>query len=123
VERRSEVRFEVDLPVRVTGLEACPVSCNGTVHNLSGRGIRLTIPQAIPPGSAVRVDADDIMILGEICYCVPEGPGYSAGLMVEHILTGLEDLERLNRGLFGDPEGEGATSDAGLRAPPASSRR
>jgi hypothetical protein len=43
--------------------------------------------------------------------------------MVEHILTGLEELERLNRGIFGDPEGEGATSDAALSAPPASSRR
>jgi hypothetical protein len=111
VERRSEVRFEVDRPVRVTGLDACPVCCTGTVRNLSGRGMRLSVPQAIPPGTAVRVDADNIMFLGEISYCVPENPGYSVGLMVEHILTGLDELERLNRVLFGDSEGESTTSD------------
>jgi hypothetical protein len=69
------------------------------------------------------VDSDDIMILGEICYCVPEGRGYSAGLMVEHILTGLGELESLNRGLFGGSEVEGDTFLADLSQPPAPSRR
>lgn len=113
VERRSEVRLNVDRPVRVTGLGACPVHCTGTVRNLSGRGMRLTVPQAIPLGTAVRVDADNVMFLGEICYCVPESSGYSVGLMLEHILTGLDELQRLNRGLFGDSEADGATSDDG----------
>jgi PilZ domain len=117
------VRLNVDRPVCVTGLDACPVRCTGTVRNLSGRGMRLTVPQAIPPGTAVRVDADNVMFLGEICYCVPEGSGYSVGLMLEHILTKLDELERLNQSLFGDPEVEGATSNAGISPPQASSRR
>ena len=123
MERRSELRFEIDRPVRVTGLDASPVRCNGTVRNLSGRGMRLTVPEAIHPGATVRVDADNIMFLGEISYCVPESPGYSVGLMVEHILTGLDELQRLNRGLFGDSEVEGATSDADAGQPQACSRR
>ncbi len=123
MDRRSEVRFEIDRPVRVTELDSQPIRWTGTVRNLSGRGMRLTVPQAISPGTAIRVDADNIMFLGEVCYCVAESPGYSIGLMVEHILTGLDELEHLNRGLFGEPDGEKADGQQALNQPPMYSRQ
>jgi len=123
VERRSEVRFEVDRPVRVTRLDCCPTRCTGTVRNLSGRGMRLTVPQAISPGTAIRVDAENIMFLGDVCYCVPENPGFSVGLIVEHVLTGLDELERLNRGLFGEPDRDGTTPEKNVSPPPVYSHR
>jgi len=110
VERRAEARFEVDRQVQVTSLEHPADSWTATVRNLSGRGMRLIVPQAIDPGSPIRVDADNIMFLGEVCYCHAEGSGYAIGLMVEHVLTGLDELERLNRGLFGEPEQDSARS-------------
>lgn len=123
MERRSELRFEIDRPVRVTELESPPISWTGTVRNLSGRGMRLTVPQAISPGTAIRVDADNIMFLGDVCYCVPENPGYSVGLIVEHIVTGLDELERLNRSLFGEVEVERPVSPAAVSQPQACSPR
>lgn len=123
MERRSEVRFEVDRPVRVTELDSYLTRWTGTVRDLSGRGMRLTVPEAIHPGTAIRVDAENIMFLGEVCYCVPESPGFSVGLMVEHILTGLDDLESLNRGLFGEPEGDPAAEVQSVSPPPVYARR
>jgi len=123
VERRSEVRFEVDRPVRITELDAQPLRWTGTVRNLSGRGMQLTAPQAIRPGTAIRVDAENIMFLGEVCYCVPETGGYCVGLMVEHILTGLDELERLNQGLFGELDAETADARQPVSQPPAHSPR
>ena len=108
MERRAEARFDVDRPVRVTSLEHPADSWPAAVRNLSGRGMRLIVPQAIAAGVPIRVDADNIMFLGEVCYCHAEGSGYAIGLMVEHVLAGLDELERLNRSLFGEPEQDSA---------------
>ena len=81
--------------------------------------MRLTVPQAISPGTAIRVDAENIMFLGDVCYCVAENPGFSVGLIVEHVLTGLDELERLNRALFGESDREGTTSEHNVSQRPA----
>jgi len=106
VERRSEVRFDVDCPVRVTTLDCHAMRWTGTIRNHSGRGMRLSVPQAIDAGTPLRIDAGNVMLLGEACYCRPQGDGYQVGVRVEHILSGLDELARLNRSLFGDSQND-----------------
>ncbi|MCE5308686.1 MAG: PilZ domain-containing protein [Acidobacteriales bacterium] len=119
MERRSEVRFEVDRPVRVTTLD-CHATCwTGTIRNLSGRGMQLCVPQSIGVGTPLRVDAGDVMFLGEVCYCEPEGDGFRVGMTVEHTLSGLGELARLNRSLFGDSQNDRETPEPAVSTPPS----
>jgi hypothetical protein len=119
VERRSEVRFDVDCPARVTTLD-CHATCwDGTIRNLSGWGMRLSVPQAIAAGTPLRIDAGNVMLLGEVCYCIPEGDGHRVGVIVEHILSGLDELARLNRSLLGDSQNDRDIPEPAVSTPPS----
>jgi hypothetical protein len=63
----------------------------------SGRGLRLVLKQPVPTGTLVKVQSDDWLMLGEVCYCRKERLNFVAGLQLEHSLTGLQELEKLNR--------------------------
>ncbi|MCC6538838.1 MAG: PilZ domain-containing protein [Bryobacterales bacterium] len=73
------------------------------VVNLSGSGLRLRSPQAQAAGTLVRVDCQDVMLLGEVCYCEPDGSQFAMGVRLEHSLVHTESLERL-RQRFADEE-------------------
>ncbi|MCS6952430.1 MAG: PilZ domain-containing protein [Bryobacterales bacterium] len=99
MERRSEPRYDLSGPADVTLLTDNPVSLQGRIINLSGRGMRVWLPQAVPAGAAVRVDVAGAMFLGEVCYCNPDGNGYAAGFQLEHVLSMSEELAALMRAL------------------------
>lgn len=65
--------------------------------NFSGRGARIRTGQPLRPGTLVRLDVDQTMMLGEVCYSEPDGEGFAAGLKLEHTLLQTESLERLRR--------------------------
>jgi hypothetical protein len=70
------------------------------VLDYSGRGMRLGVNAQIPAGSAVRIEMDDQLILGEVCYCTPSRLGrYAVGLELEQALAHLDDLSSLTRAL------------------------
>jgi len=73
------------------------------VLDYSGRGMRLGVNAQLVPGSAVRVEMDDQLILGEVCYCTPSRLGrYAVGLELEQALAHLDDLSSLTRALSGE---------------------
>ncbi len=63
----------------------------------SGRGLRLVLKQPVPVGTVVKVQGDDWLVLGEVCYCRKERSNFVVGLQLEHSLIGLLELEDLNR--------------------------
>jgi hypothetical protein len=63
----------------------------------SGRGLRLVLKQPVLTGTLVKVQSDDWLMLGEVCYCRKERLNFVVGLQLEHSLTGLQELEKLNR--------------------------
>lgn len=63
----------------------------------SGRGLRLIVKQPMPVGAAVKIQGADWLMLGEVCYCHQERLNFVVGLQLKHSLTGLQDLEKLNR--------------------------
>ncbi len=63
----------------------------------SGRGLRLVLKQPVPVGTVVKVQGDDWLVLGEVCYCRKERSNFVVGLQLEHSLMGLLELEELNR--------------------------
>jgi len=100
MDQRSEPRFSVDEPVRVTVLKGEHAVISGRVANLSGRGMRLLIDAEVPVGALIRVDVDGSMLLGEVCYCCHEAEKWALGLQMEHALTVSDDLARLMRQLI-----------------------
>ncbi len=102
MDRRSESRFQTDEPVQVTVLGQTQPVVAGRLANLSGKGMRLLLESPVPVGAPIRVDMDGTMLLGEVCYCYPEGAKWAIGLQLEHALTHSDDLARLMRQLVGD---------------------
>jgi hypothetical protein len=50
--------------------------------------------------AAVKVEGDDWMMLGEVCYCRQEGIHFVAGLRIEQTLENLQELAELNKNLL-----------------------
>lgn len=69
----------------------------------SGRGLRLASPVTVPVGSAVKIELEDSIVLGEICYSLPaeSGAAFRLGVEIDQVLTGLRELSRINSRLMG----------------------
>ena len=101
-ENRREQRLPVNAPVTITvlGILGEPKAV-GTVLDISGSGLRLKLPMPIPCGAPVKLETEDMLMLGEVVRCEPLGQSYSIGLSLSHSLAALSELERLNRALLG----------------------
>jgi hypothetical protein len=97
MERRSEPRIHAYQTVDLTVLGADARVINAHATQFSGRGLRLVVKQAVPVGTAVKIQGDDWLVLGEVCYCRRDRLNFVVGLQLEHSLTGLQELQELNR--------------------------
>lgn len=113
MERRLRTRYQITHPVRLTLLGADPsndLPVPGVVLDYSERGMRVRVPQPVAANTAVRVEIDDQILLGEACYCQSlTGGQYAIGLQLEQSLNNLEDLSKLVKALRG---GESVTERA-----------
>ena len=64
--------------------------------------MRVRVPQPVAANTAVRVEIEDQILLGEACYCQSlTGGQYAIGLQLEQSLNNLDDLSRLVKALHG----------------------
>jgi hypothetical protein len=85
MERRKESRLKANQAVIVFSfgsMQMPPVA--GRTLDVSGSGLRLRLPNPIPCGSPVKVESDEIVMLGEVCQCVSDSEGYIVSLMVSN---------------------------------------
>ena len=102
MERRQESRFETDQQVQVTLLGDNEVTLKARVVNTSRRGMRLILDRSLPLNAAVRIDGDDSILLGEVCYAGQQGAEYAVGLVLDQVLHELTDLTRLAEAILGE---------------------
>ncbi|HEX4593860.1 MAG TPA: PilZ domain-containing protein [Bryobacteraceae bacterium] len=102
MERRREARIRTDKPVELTVLGCAEASGPAQAIEFSGSGLQLVLHRPIPVNAAVKVEGEDWIMLGEVCYCRPEGIHFVAGLKIDQTLENLEELSRLNDHLLGD---------------------
>ena len=95
MEKRREPRFEVDQVISLSFLVENGVTLPARVRNCSGRGLGLSLPGMIEPGTAIQIQADDALVLGEVVYSRREGDGCYAGVQLEQTLKGLSELARV----------------------------
>lgn len=72
---------------------------DGEVLDLSRRGLALRLPSPVPISAPIKVEAEDLLLLGEVYYCQREERGFRVGVMLEHRLGGFEHLRSLNAAL------------------------
>jgi hypothetical protein len=66
---------------------------------MSGSGMRLLSPEPIPYQAAVRIEAGDLLLLGEVIRAQTSETGETIVLELRHSLHSVGDLRRLNEAL------------------------
>jgi hypothetical protein len=74
--------------------QVCPIL------GLDGRNVQLKVSTQNHIGSAVKIEVDDTMSLGEVSYCRPEGDGYVVWVELAQALHHVDELSRLARALL-----------------------
>jgi hypothetical protein len=103
MEQRAAVRFAIDQPVAVWVLGGTEVRETALVRNVSEAGVQLVSSHSIPAGSAVKIELDNALALGEVAYCIAEGEQWVFGIKLEHVLNGLAELQRKLLEFAGEP--------------------
>ena len=91
---------------------------HGRVVDLSGRGLRLILPEQIANDSAIKIEMGDHLLLGEVAYGHDWGGEWHIGVEVQQSLLHTPDLERLRRSLLEGDEKPVVTVQ-GVRTPDA----
>ncbi|MBI2685653.1 MAG: PilZ domain-containing protein [Acidobacteria bacterium] len=108
MEKRTTPRIPVNARAVVQTLGGAPET-NGqpvkvAIVDASHRGMRLQSEIAMKPGDAVKIEIEEAMFLGELCYCTPRtGGGFHIGVVTEQCLTGLSSLQHLTQAVASAP--------------------
>jgi hypothetical protein len=100
--QRREPRFRADQQVRITVYGTPDLHLNATVRNVSGRGMGIEVEGPLAAGSALKIEMDDAILLGEVIYVRDEGKHFYLGVELEQTLVGLADLARAVRPFWAD---------------------
>ena len=65
------------------------------IRNISGRGIGLELEGPVAAGTAVKIEVEDALLLGEVIYCRKDEASFYLGVEIEQALTGLAELGRM----------------------------
>ena len=82
----------------LTNLEA-EVTQTCSVVGLDGSTMHLKFPHHLTVGSAVKVESDDTISLGEVSYCRREGESYVVWVELVQALHHVTEMSRLARAL------------------------
>ncbi|MGH8247722.1 MAG: hypothetical protein ACREUU_14980, partial [Gammaproteobacteria bacterium] len=72
-----------------------PHTLRAAIEERSFRGLKLDLAEGLSPGTAVKVEFDDVLLLGEVVHCRRHGFRFTVGLELEHAVYGTRDLARL----------------------------
>ena len=90
--------METVASLTILGESQEPQTCS--VVAVDGRMMQMKAPKPVDVGSAVKVEADDTLSLGEVSYCRPDGDGYLVWVDLAEALHNVQELSRLARALL-----------------------
>ncbi len=94
MEQRREPRFTTDQSVAVTILGPGESRYGARIKNASTRGLALEMAAPVTPGTAVKIELDDAVVLGEAVYCRSDLETHLIGVELDQVLCGLAELGR-----------------------------
>jgi hypothetical protein len=86
----------------VTAIDEPGASQSCPVLALEGHMMQLKSAKPLGIGSAVKVESDDTLALGEVSYCRPDGDGFVLWVDLMQALHNVEEMTRLARALLAD---------------------
>ena len=97
-----EIPYRPEQSVRLNVLGAAPQTIPAQLRILVGRRAELKSESAVAPGTAVRIDLEDSMLLGEVAECGSDGPHFVTQIEVVQAIPSLSDLARLVAAVMND---------------------
>ena len=94
-ERRRQPRISLSHRASVTDLTHQVCLDPSEILDFSGRGMALLVSKPAPVNSAIRIDWDDALLLGYVCYHEPQGDRFRMGLQLNQALSGTRDIAQL----------------------------
>jgi hypothetical protein len=99
VEHRRESRLKIskNVKLRVVSLMGNPKVSRplaARVVDVSGSGVRLELPLAVPCGAEVEIEDKNTLVFGQILRCVPKADVYIAAVRVSETTTSATDTRR-----------------------------
>ncbi len=73
-----------------------------TFNGMQGKRLALEAVEPVPACTAVSVEYEDALFLGEVVSCVPKDAVWALELKVEQILSGLQSLMALRARLLSE---------------------
>ena len=115
--QRRETRLEANQQVWITLFGEPDIRLPARIKNVSPRGVGLELQGPVAIGTALKVDLEDALLLGEVIYCREDETSFYVGVELEQALYGLAALAHIT--------GESADSplSAGQPAEPVKNRR
>lgn len=92
MDQRQDARFEADQAVTVTTLGKNPSTRQAVIRNASGRGFGLEMKGHVAPGTAVKIEFEDNLLLGEVVYTRTLEDSVLVGVRLTEALRGLAEL-------------------------------
>lgn len=100
MERRKEPRIAIRREVEVTVLgDADGTPFRAVAVDLSGSGMRILSPRRVSYQAAVKVEAGDLLLLGEVIRIQECEEGHSLTLKLQHSLDFSSSLYRLHEAI------------------------
>src|SRR5262249_44804153 len=95
VDRRREPRFDCQQPARIQNLVEKSTVLEGTLLNISGKGLQISFPAKMAVSTPIRIDIGDLMLLGDVCNIREQGDNWIAGVVLAHSIPGVSALSQL----------------------------
>jgi hypothetical protein len=94
IERRSEPRFKAGHSVVLRTSHAHPMEAQ--LMDVSSRGARVRVPEAIPVDEPVRIETPGLLLFGTVKRCVLVHGAHEVGVALALPVEMLGELEKLN---------------------------
>jgi hypothetical protein len=94
MERRAEPRVAANEPVVVAELGQRRLHPKGgLIVEISKSSLTIKLAEAIACSAAMEIETADMLMLGEVMRCDPDGDGFHVALMLRHSLQDLPVLD------------------------------
>jgi hypothetical protein len=102
LDRRTELRIKAGLSALVSTPNSPPME--GCLLDVSPKGARVRVPNFVPVGTIIRIEAHELVLVGNIQRCGLTHGAYEAGVELSVPMEMLDELRLLNAALLAESE-------------------
>jgi hypothetical protein len=84
-ERRTDARAALSAPLSLRVLDPSARLLEGQLLNVSTRGLKVQVPEALEPGVMVQVRLGGKIIMAEVRYCQAHGQEFQLGVRIQDV--------------------------------------